>query len=101
MKILKKNNKILKEIIIMKEFIYVIADPQGIHARPAGALIKECAKFASKITISKGEKSGDAKRIFAVMGLGAKAGEEIKITAEGEDEAAAVEALEAFLKANL
>lgn len=85
----------------MKEFTYVIADPQGIHARPAGLLIKECGKFNSKITIKKGDKSGDAKRIFAVMGLGAKKGEEITITAEGEDEGEAVVAIETFLKENL
>lgn len=85
----------------MKEFTYIITDPQGIHARPAGAFIKECNKFASKITISKDDKSGDGKRIFAVMGLGAKKGEKIKIQAEGEDEVEAVEAIESFLKENL
>lgn len=85
----------------MKEFTYVISDPQGIHARPAGLLVKECAKFTSKITLKKGDKQGDAKRIFAVMGLAAKAGEELVVTIEGEDEEAAASAIEAFLKENL
>lgn len=85
----------------MKEFTYVIADPHGIHARPAGLLVKECAKFKSQITLKKGEKSGDAKRIFAVMGLAAKQGEQLVITVEGEDEEAAATAVEAFLKENL
>lgn len=85
----------------MKTFEYTITDPQGIHARPAGLLIKEAAKFGSAITIEKDGKKGDAKRIFAVMGLCAKQGQTIKITAEGADEDAAAEAMEAFLKANL
>lgn len=56
----------------MKQFSYVITDKEGIHARPAGLFVKQAGKFSSKITIAKGEKTGDAKRIFAVMGLGGK-----------------------------
>ena len=85
----------------MKEFKYVIADPEGIHARPAGLLVKKAAEFKSAVTIAKGEKSADAKRIFGVMGLGVKTGEEIVITVEGEDEDTAVVELEAFFKENL
>ena len=85
----------------MKEFTYIITDREGIHARPAGMLVKECSRFKSAITIKKGDKSGDAKRIFAVMGLAAKKDEAITITADGEDEVPAIEAVEAFLKANM
>ena len=85
----------------MKEFSYVITDREGIHARPAGILVKEAGKFKSNLTVRKGEKSGDLKRIFAVMGLAAKQGEEILITAEGEDEDEAIRAIEECLKANL
>ena len=80
----------------MKEFKYVITDPEGIHARPAGLLVKKAA-----IMIGKGEKSADAKRIFGVMGLGVKNGEEIFMTAEGADEAEAIEGMEQFFKENL
>ncbi len=85
----------------MKEFNYTITDPQGIHARPAGILVKEAAKYQSSITIEKDGKTGDAKRIFAVMGLGVKSGQTIKITVEGSDEDEASAAVEEFLKANL
>ena len=40
----------------MKEFQYVITDPEGIHARPAGLLVKKANEFESKVTIKKGEK---------------------------------------------
>ena len=62
----------------MKEFTFTITDPQGIHARPAGLLVKEAKKYESKITIAKGARNGDVKKIFAVMALGVKQGEEIK-----------------------
>lgn len=85
----------------MKEFNFVITDELGIHARPAGMLVKEAAKFQSEIKIAKGEKSADAKRIFGVMGLGVKKGEEVTISANGADEAEAIAAMEEFFKANL
>ena len=85
----------------MKEFKYVITDPEGIHARPAGILVKQAAGYQSAVTIAKGEKSADAKRIFGVMGLGVKTGEEITITVEGADEDTAVAELETFFKENL
>lgn len=85
----------------MKEFKYVITDELGIHARPAGLLVKEAGKFQSDIKIKKGEKEADAKRIFGIMGLAAKKGDEIVLTADGADEAEAITAIEEFLKANL
>ena len=51
----------------MKEFNYTITDPQGIHARPAGVLVKEAAKYQSTITLEKDGKTGDAKRIYRFM----------------------------------
>ena len=50
--------------------------------------------------MTKNGKAADIKKIFAVMGLAVKCGETVKVTAEGEDEAAAAEALEEFFKAN-
>ena len=85
----------------MKEFSYVITDKEGIHARPAGLLVKEAAKFASDIKVSKDDKRGDLKRIFSVMGLGAKCGDTLTVTISGADEDAAAAAVEAFFKANM
>lgn len=85
----------------MKELKYVITDPEGIHARPAGELVKAVKDFQSAITISKDGKSADAKRIIGIMGLAVKKGQEITVTAEGGDEASAIAAIETFLKENL
>ena len=71
----------------MKEFKYVIKDEQGIHARPAGLFVKEAAAFPCKVTIEKDGKEADAKRIFAVMGLAVKCGQEITLKTDGEKNA--------------
>lgn len=85
----------------MQEFTYKICDSLGIHARPAGILVKKAGEFKSDITMYKDEKSADLKRLFAVMGLAVKMGDTVRVTAEGEDEQAAAEAIEAVLKNNL
>lgn len=85
----------------MREFSYVIQDQEGIHARPAGELVKMAKTYASSISVIKDGKKVDAKKLFSLMGLGVKQGMEITVQADGEDEAAAAEALEAFFKANL
>ncbi len=85
----------------MKEFTYVITDPEGIHARPAGELVKAAKEYASTIKIVKDGKSGDCKKIFGIMGLGVKNGNEVTITVEGEDEEAAFEGIMKFMQENL
>lgn len=84
----------------MKEFEFVVTDPQGIHARPASLLVKEAKKFESNISVFKGARKGDLKKIFTVMALGVKQGESIKVQVEGADEEQAASAVEAFLKEN-
>lgn len=84
----------------MKEFEFVVTDPQGIHARPAGLLVKEAKKFESNISVFKGARKGDLKKIFTVMALGVKQGETIKVQVEGTDEEQAASTVEAFLKEN-
>ena len=65
----------------MQQFTYVITDEAGIHARPAGLLVKEAAKFASTTTIAKGTKKGDLKRIFGVMAWVLKRAKRLPLTA--------------------
>ncbi len=85
----------------MKSFNYIITDPDGIHARPAGILVKKAGGYSSNIQLAKGGKKADAKRIFGIMGLGVKAGDEVVVEAEGEDEEKAVDELKNFFETNL
>ena len=85
----------------MKTFEYTITDPVGIHARPAGLLVKEIKKYASTVTVIKGEKSVNALKLMALMGMGIKQGDTVQVTVEGPDEDVAAAEIEAFFKANL
>ena len=86
----------------MKKITYTVKAEAGIHARPAGLLVKQSASFKSNIKIlsEASGKEADLKRLMAVMALGVKQGDSIVVSAEGEDEAEAVTAIETFLKEN-
>lgn len=85
----------------MQSFEYTITDAQGIHARPAGLLVREASKFTSDIKVSFNKKTGDAKRLFSVMGMGIKCGNKITVTIDGTDEAEAVSSIKSFFENNL
>ena len=85
----------------MKSFEYTITDPVGIHARPAGILVKEIKKYASAVTVINGEKEVNALKLMALMGMGIKQGDTVTVTVEGADEDVAAAAIEEFFKANL
>ena len=82
----------------MIERKYVIVDPVGFHARPAGALAKVLKPVASTITVEKDGKTADMKKLMKVMGLGIKQGNEITVTIDGADEADVAALLDSFLK---
>ena len=86
----------------MKEFKYVIKDNEGIHARPAGELVKLAKSFESSVMIEKeGKEKLTVRKIFGLMGLGAKKDHEVTFTFEGADEEAACEAVSKFMQENL
>ncbi len=85
----------------MKSFQYKIQDELGIHARPAGLLVKAAGDFASEITFEKEGRSASAKKLFALMSLGVKQGDVVTVTAEGPDEGAAIAAVQRFLEEHL
>lgn len=85
----------------MKKFEYVIRDEVGIHARPAGLLVKEAKKYESRVSIAKGSKTAEATKLMALMGLGVKCGETVEVSVEGADEDTAFEGIKAFFEANL
>ena len=85
----------------MKQFQYKITDMVGLHARPAGMLVKEAKNYESKVTVSKDGKSADASKLMMLMSLGVKHGDVVTVEVSGVDEEIAVAGLEAFFKANL
>lgn len=85
----------------MKQFSYTITDELGIHARPAGLLVKKATGFQSTVSADNGIKKGDVKKILSLMMMAVKQGQTVTFTIEGEDEEEAAAAIEAFLKENL
>lgn len=80
----------------MVEFEFTVSDPMGLHARPAGRLVKEAAKFKSRIVLESNGKSVEATRLMALMSLRIKQGTSVKVTVEGDDEVACAAAYEAL-----
>jgi phosphocarrier protein HPr len=82
----------------MVEKMTVILNRAGIHARPAALIVQTAGKFKSRITLKKGEDSINGKSIMGIITLGAGFETEIRIIAEGEDEAEAVEAIDMLFR---
>lgn len=85
----------------MKNFEYTIKDDLGIHARPAGLLVKLTKNYESEISVTKEDRTVDAKKLMAVMSLGVARGNTVIIQAEGTDETEAIAAVEKFFEENL
>ena len=86
----------------MKEFVYTITDPLGVHARPAGLLVRAIKGVDSTVTITKADgKSAVGAKLMALMGLGIKQGDTVFVTVEGGSEDANAASLEQFFKDNL
>ncbi|MCI5872224.1 MAG: HPr family phosphocarrier protein [Clostridiales bacterium] len=85
----------------MKTFDYVVKDELGIHARPAGLLVKEVKNYKSKVLLKKDDTEIDATRLMAIMALGVKCGTKVTLTIEGEDEEEACQALQQFFEEQL
>ena len=86
----------------MKKFEYVITDELGIHARPAGLLVKAAKALDSTVTIEKEDgKTAVATKLMAIMGLVIKCGNTVTVKVEGGDEDANLAVIEQFFKENL
>lgn len=71
----------------------VVKNEHGLHARPAAIFVRTANMFQSKITLTKGGKTVNAKSILEVLSLGASVGTEVSVAAEGVDEQKAVDTL--------
>ncbi|MBQ1688006.1 MAG: HPr family phosphocarrier protein [Lachnospiraceae bacterium] len=85
----------------MKTFDYVIQDSVGIHARPAGLLVKAAKEFSSKIYVKKGETASEATKLMSLMKLGVKCGDTVTVEIVGDDEEQAFTAMQTFFEENL
>lgn len=83
----------------MREFTYTIKNAYGIHARPAGMLVKMACEFDSSVKLECSGRTVDLKKILAVMAMQVKRGQTVRVTCEGPDqEMTASRLLEFFQK---
>lgn len=82
----------------MTQLEFTIADPLGIHARPAGQLCKAVSTMDSSVRLTVGSKEADARRIMSVMGLGIKGGTTVRFTLDGPNAEADAQKLASILQ---
>lgn len=70
-----------------------VKNQTGLHLRPAGILCKTAMLYKSHITLVYGDITANAKSVLSVLGSGVKAGDEIEVVCEGEDEQEALKAI--------
>jgi phosphotransferase system HPr (HPr) family protein len=75
------------------ELTLTVADPSGLHARPAARFVQAASRFQSRIVLRHGGREADAKSLIALLGLTIRPSSEIVIAAEGSDADAALAAL--------
>ncbi len=84
----------------MKEFEYTVKAADGLHARPAGILVSKAAAYTCDITIESKGKDASLKKLFAIMKLGVKQNDKIKVTFSGVDEEAAYAEVKSIIEEN-
>ena len=83
----------------MKEITVTVIDPVGLHARPATVAVNAASKFKCDVQVAFGGREVNMKSIMGVMSLGIPTQSEIKISCSGDDEDAAIAAIEDVLRA--
>ena len=84
----------------MARFEYVITDPNGLHARPAGLLVKQAQTYDPEIILECNGKTASLKRLLAVMGMGIRCGDRVAVTVEGDGASEIAGKLKQFFEEN-
>jgi phosphocarrier protein HPr len=85
--------------MISKE--YTILAPEGIHARPATALVRLVKKFKSGISLKKDDKTIQLNSMLNILALSTKGGDVVSVVIDGEDEVEAASAVDVFFNEQL
>ena len=83
----------------MVEKDFVIKSESGLQAKTAAVFIQKASAYKSTIWVEKDERKANAKSLLGLLSLGIQNGTGIRVIAEGEDEAEALQGLEEFLAA--
>jgi len=79
----------------------ILGSKSGLHARPAAVFVQHAKRFQSQITLSKNDKTVNAKSMLSVLSLGAEQGDQVVLKANGEDAELAADKLASLLEEDL
>ena len=85
----------------MRSFVYTVKDELGLHARPAGMLVRLVQTLGDRVQIRKGDRAVDGTRLLALMGLGIRCRDTVTVEIEGENEETSERSLREFFEKNL
>ena len=85
----------------MEQFTYTVKDPAGIHARPAGNLVKLVRESGCEVSIEKNGQTANLKKLFSVMALGVKQGDAVVVRVSGDEAQKLSQKLLRFMEENL
>jgi len=81
---------------MMTQIQITLNNKAGLHARPAGLLVRLLNEYKSEVTVEKNGRNVNCKSLMGLLSIGATNGDELSITADGSDEKEAVKALNHF-----
>ncbi len=82
----------------MPEITVTVRNPHGLHARPAALFVQRAAACEGAVEVVAGDKSGDAKSILSIMGMGIEKGTSVLLRAEGGNAEAVLQSLREILE---
>ncbi len=85
----------------MQQFDFTVTDANGIHARPAGLLVRTVQGLSSQVFLECKSKKADAKKLLSVMSLGVKCGDTLTVSVSGENEKQDAGTVLHFMETNL
>jgi phosphotransferase system HPr (HPr) family protein len=85
----------------MMERTVTLGSKSGLHARPAAVFVQKARGFQSEITLTKNQKTVNAKSILSVLSLGAEQGDQVVLKVNGDDAELAIDGLVSLLEGDL
>lgn len=85
----------------MKKLDIEINNPTGLHARPAKIFVNIAKQFDARVAVTHKEKTANGKSLISMLTLGVECGSHIRIEIDGEDEEAALEAINEAIESGL
>lgn len=82
----------------------VFRDRYGLHPRAAMRISQTAARYQARITLEDPAAGGapvDARSMLTLVGAGIRAGDRVRVAAEGDDAEAAVEAIATLLESGV